>query len=238
MLLLTGGWLLASFPILIFLGLAPLMALAEPRGNAGSSFEKMELVLLALTGSLLLRAFVEDHSLVAAFVVGILYTLAFIAHAWVRQVSGMRAGKITLVLFWLSTEYLMLKLAPEHGLFLADSLTHTPGWQTWNVHTGYLGATLWVLMVNVAGYQAFLKDSRVSWIWLGLGIIFLAAPLLYAFTLGTSPVTREEMINFYANKATDADVTYLARGELVVRTAAWLSALILLFTLVRQQTRK
>lgn len=214
------------------------MALSEPRDNAGSSFEKMELVLLALTGSLLIRAFVDDRSLVTALVVGILFTLAFIAHAWVRQVSGMRTGKITLVLFWLSTEYLMLKLAPEHGLFLADSLSVTQGWQTWNTHTGYLGVTLWVLMVNVCWYQALLKGSHLSWIWLVLGISFLAAPLLYSFTLETSPVTREEMINFYANKSTDADVTYLARGELVVRTAAWLSALILLFTFVRQQTRK
>jgi hypothetical protein len=32
------------------------------------------------------------------------------------------------------------------------------------------------------------------------------------------------------------DVAYLARGEFVVRTAAWLSTLILLFTFVKSQT--
>jgi len=34
------------------------------------------------------------------------------------------------------------------------------------------------------------------------------------------------------------DVMYLARGEFVVRTAAWLSTLILLFTFVKSQTKK
>lgn len=238
-LLLCGGWLMASFPLLIFFGLSPLMALSKTGEKASTSiFEKMELVLLSLTTSLLICAWVLEDSLAGSLVMGILFTLAFVGHAWVRQVLGHRSGMITLVLFWLSAEYLALKVAPERGIFLADSLALQSNWLRWNTHTGYLGGSLWVLLVNWCVYVAFLQGKGVQWVWVALAVTLLGAPVLYSYSLADSPIPREEMINLYLNTVSNADVIYLARGELVVRTATWLSALILLFTFVRQQTRK
>lgn len=237
--LLCGGFLFPSFPWLIFLGVAPLMALPEPtESSTGSILEKMELVLLALTIPLLVYAWLIEIPVVNAFAIGILFTLSFVGHAWVRRVLGVRSGKITLILFWLAAEYLVLKIAPQRGVFLADALAQLGGWMRWNSHTGYLGATLWILVINWCAYLAVLQSNGLRWPWAILGFGLLAGPILYATSLTNSPISRELMINLYANKVSDADVIYLARGELVVRTATWLSALILLFTFVRQQTRK
>lgn len=238
-LLLCGGFLITSFPLLIFFGISPLLALSEPsEKSSGSMLEKMELVLLALTVPMLFIAWTQGTATVSSLGLGILYTLTFVGHAWVRRVLGIRSGKVTLLIFWLAAEYVVLKVAPNQGLFLADSLQQVTDWLRWNVSTGYLGASLWILIVNWCGYQAFLHTKGIQWVWAISGMLLLAGPIVYAFTLKDSPITREVMINFYANKASDADVIYLARGELVVRTAAWLSVLILLFTFVRQQTRK
>lgn len=237
-LLISAGWLMGTFPLLIFFGVGPLLALAEPRRADGSIFEKMELVLIALTAPLVAYAFVREGSVVAALGMGIVYTLAFVAHAWVRQTLGVKTGKITLILFWLAVEYAVLKTLPSHGFFLADTLTLQSTWTRWTIHTGYLGASLWIIAVNWCWYLAFLQPKGIVWFWVGAGLLLLLGPALYSYTLDNSPIGRDQMINFYGNLPTEADVTYLARGELVVRTAAWLSILILLFTFVRQQTRK
>lgn len=237
--LLTGGWLMPSFPLLLFVGFAPLLALAEPRDKVGRSlFEKMEWVLLALAASLLAVAYVNDSSVVKALAFAIVYTLAFVAHAWVRDVLGVRTGNITLVLFWLALEYLMLKFIPSRGFFLADALQWQPDWTRWNVHTGYLGSSMWVWLFNLCVYAFLWQDKGLKWPWAVAALTLLGGPVIYSFSLSPSPITREVMINFYQDKVTAADVTYLARGEWVVRTAAWLSVLTLLFTFVRQQTRK
>lgn len=236
--LLAAGWLMAPFPILIFLGLSPLFALADKSESGGAIFEKMELVLLALGVSFVLYAFLRDASVVMALVSAITFTLAFVAHAWVRQTLGIRTGKITLILFWLALEYLMLKLITDRGIFLADTLSLQEDWLRWTVHTGYLGASLWVLVVNWCWYETFLHDRAIHWGWLVAAFILWLSPMIYSHLLTVSPITRQDMIILYGGLPPESDVTYLARGELTVRTAAWISTLILLFTLVKHQTKR
>jgi len=236
--LLSAGWLMAPLPVLIFLGLAPLFALADKTDTGRPIVEHLELVLLALGVSLLLHAFLSQGSIVMALVSSILFTLSFIAYAWVRQTLGMRTGKITLILFWLAQEYVILKLIGEKGIFLADTLSLQGDWTRWTRHTGYLGSSIWILAVNWCWYQTFLHKDTFHWGWLLVAVILWAGPVVYSFTMSISPITRQDMINLYEGEPGLADVAYLARGELVVRTAAWISALILLFTLVKHQTRK
>jgi hypothetical protein len=236
--LLAAGWLMGPLPILIFLGMAPLFTLADKSEAGGAIFEKMELVLLALGVSFVLYAFLRDASVVIALVSAITFTLAFVAHAWVRQTLGIRTGKITLILFWLALEYLMLKLIPEKAMFLADTLSLQGEWLRWTIHTGYLGASLWVLLVNWCWYETFLHDKAIHWGWFMVALVLWAGPAVYSYTMTVYPITRQDMINLYGELPAEADVTYLARGELTVRTAAWISTLILLFTLVKHQTKK
>lgn len=235
-LLLSGGWLMASFPIFIFLALAPLFALTDRATDTSSVWEKMEWVLLAL-----IIAFAAAHAFEAAFLVSsmlyaILFTMAFIGHVWVRQTLGSRAGKITILLFWLAIEYLLLKVRPSESTFLADSVRLQPDWVKWNIHTGYLGSTLWILVTNLMVYETFLSEKPFQWYWISLAVLFMLGPMAYSFTLENTPVSRAMMLGLYDGTTGIEDVAYLAQGEFIVRTAAWLSTLILLFTFVKSQT--
>ena len=236
--LLLAGWLMAPFPVFIFIGLAPLFSLADRTETNSPLLEKMEYILLSLSISLVAYCALKGESIVMALTAAIVFTLAFVAHAWVWQTLGIRTGKITLILFWLGLEYIFLKLIPESGIFLADTMRLQGSWTRWNVHTGYLGSSFWVLTVNWCFYQTFLHDKVIHWGWFAAAVIVWLGPAAYSYTLDISPISRQDMINLYKGRPTEMDVAYLARGEFVVRTAAWLSTLILLFTLVKSQTAK
>ena len=238
LLMMTGGWLMTSFPIFIFFALSPLFAMTDRANSTSAVWEKMEWVLLAQTISFL-AAFTFDFSYtVSSMVYGILFTLPFIGHVWVRQILGNRVGKITIVLLWLALEYVVLKVRPDNSVFLADALRLQPDWMRWNIHTGYLGASLWILMANWIVYLALLSEKPFQWYWIVVAVIVLAGPMAYSYFLRGQTIGRENMMNLYSGKSIVEDVTYLARGEFVVRTAAWLSTLILLFTFVKSQTTK
>jgi hypothetical protein len=235
--LLAAGWMMHTFPILIFFALAPAFALADRAGDS-EAWEKKEWILVAMTFSFLAAREFNFSFIVSSIAYGILFTLPFVFYSWVRQVLGARAGKITIILLWLSLEYVILKIIPTEGVFLADALKIKLGWMNWNAYTGYLGGTLWILMTNWLAYQALLSEKPFQWHFIILTVLFVAVPLIYSTTLTDTAVSREVMTNFYSGKSGVEDVMYLARGEFVVRTAAWLSTLILLFTFVKGQTKK
>ncbi|HWA35533.1 MAG TPA: hypothetical protein VG737_15435 [Cyclobacteriaceae bacterium] len=236
-LLLSAGWLMTSFPIFIFLGLAPLFALTDRADNTAGIWEKMEWVLIALTVHFLAaRAF--DFSFTASSILyAILFTLPFIGQIWMKQVLGSKAGKITIILFWLAIEYTILKIDPGHGVYLADAVQQKAAWTHWNMNTGYLGASLWILVVNLLVYQTLFSKTSLKWHWIILTVIALAGPIVYSYSQ-SSYLSRETMLNLYDLGDNTGNVTYLARGEFVVRTAAWISTLIILFTFVKAQTTK
>lgn len=236
--LLTGGAMITSFPILIFFGLAPLFALTDRAIDTSTIFEKMEWVLLALTAYFLAIHSFDLSYIVSAILYAILFTLPFIGHVWIRQTLGPRAGKITIILFWLAIEYALLKIRPLETNFLADTIRLHPNWMKWNIHTGYLGASLWILLTNLLVYHTIFSESPFKWYWIILTVIFLLGPVAYSNFVNFNSLTRKDLVNLYDNKLIVEDVTYLARGEFVVRTAAWISTLILLFTFVKSQTTK
>ena len=237
-LLLCGGWLMAPFPILIFMALAPLFALTDRVTDTDSVWEKMEWVLLALVVSFAAARIFDASYIISIVAYAILFTLAFVAYVWVRQILGNRVGKITIILFWLAFEYVLLKIRPEEATFLSDSLRLQSDWIRWNVNTGYLGASCWILLTNLMVYQAVLSKQPFQWHWIGLTLLFLLGPMVYSYTLENSPITRSTLIRLYKDNSGVNDVAYLARGEFMVRTAAWLSTLILLFTFVKSQTNR
>jgi apolipoprotein N-acyltransferase len=235
-LLLSGGWLMASFPIFIFLAFAPLFSLTDRATDTTSVWEKMEWVLLALMVGFAAAHSFDGTYIVSSMLYAILFTIAFIGHVWVRQTLGSRAGKITIIFFWLAIEYVLLKIRPSESTFLADSIRLQTDWVRWNVHTGYLGSTLWILMTNLMVYETFLSEKPFQWYWITLAVLFLLGPMAFSYTLDNAPIDKAMMLSLYEGNPGMQDVTYLARGEFMVRTSAWLSTLILLFTFVKSQT--
>ncbi|MEQ8424472.1 MAG: hypothetical protein RIA63_07165, partial [Cyclobacteriaceae bacterium] len=52
------------------------------------------------------------------------------------------------------------------------------------------------------------------------------------------PIVREEMMQLYSGGSNDQLSSYHKNGEIIPRTAAWISVLILLFTFVKTKTTK
>ncbi|NOT74713.1 MAG: hypothetical protein HOP08_07270 [Cyclobacteriaceae bacterium] len=230
--LLMEGSIWPLFPIGIFFGFAPLFALTDRVNNTENVWERMEWVLIALAIYFFL-AFGFDLSLIVhSMVYAIVFTIPFIGYVWVRQTLGDRVGKIIIILFWLALEYGIYKIFPDRSQFLTDILSRYTDWMQWNIYTGFMGGSLWILMVNLIAYYLFFSEQPFKWYWIVLAIVFLAGPIAYSFILDYHPIVRSDMFT------TSKDVTYLANGEVTGRTAAWISVLILLYAFVKSQTKQ
>ncbi len=238
-LLLVGGWMMQSFPFLIFIALSPLFALVDKANSEEKFWNHAELILIALAIALLAGHIFTMTYLITCIIQAIALTLAFVGYGFVHQSLGPRAGKITIIIFWLAIEYVVLKLQwPVDSLFLADALQLKKEWLNWTFYTGYLGASLWILLTNWLFYLSVFKDGKQNVTWLIFFLILTIAPIIFSFTTELHLISREEMIAYYSNSATPTNPIYLKRGEFIPRTAAWISVLIFIFALVKNKTQK
>ncbi len=233
------GWLMKTFPVMIFVALSPLFALADKIDSEDKFWNYAELILIALALSLLAGHIFQLQFLIPSIIQAIGFTLAFVGYGFVHQSLGPNAGKIIIIIFWLTIEYIFLKLQwPADRLFLADAIQLKNMWLNWTYYTGYLGASLWILLTNFIVYLAVFKFGRINWILVILFVSLLAAPITYSFTTGFKGVSREEMLALYSNSTGELRSIYLKQGEFIPRTAAWISVLIFIFALVKNKTLK
>ena len=237
--LLSIGWLMKSFPILIFVAFAPLFAIADKSHSEDKFWNYAELILIALVISLLAGHVFQVDYLISSMIQAIGYTLAFVGYGFVHQSLGSKAGKFTIIIFWMAIEYVFLKLQwPAHSLFLADAVQLKTEWLNWTFHTGYLGTSLWILIANLFFYLAILKEGKLNWIWLIVFSILLIGPIVFSYATELSAISRENMMNLYSNSSTQLETVYTKRGEFISRTAAWVSILIIIFALVKNKIQK
>ncbi|MEQ8303306.1 MAG: hypothetical protein RIB47_07945 [Cyclobacteriaceae bacterium] len=238
LLLLLLAWLLKSFPLLIFIAYSPFIAIANRSRKDRPAWSQVELVLVALSLSLFASTFFEWDMLLWCVIESILISLLFLLYTFMRKKIGSGISIITIALFWMALEYVFIKIGSSNYIFLADALQLVPTWVRWNTYTGYLGASLWILCTNLLLYKAILESRKVNWIYTFLFLLAVIGPLVYSQVLDLPPITREQMLSFYNDHTEDLPFTYLARGEYIARTAAWVSVLIVLFVSVRLKTSR
>ncbi|HMJ69929.1 MAG TPA: hypothetical protein VK508_13585 [Cyclobacteriaceae bacterium] len=234
--LLSAAALMRSFPVLVFAGIAPLFAITD-HANENNFWNKLELIGVSLMITLLVWYELDFGMTVPVLLEAILITFAFGAYTFSRRSLGARLGKLPLILFWLAIEYVMLKFfADKRVFFLADVVYGKTDWLRWTNSTGYLGASLWILLANFVLYLGlFQKGLRIG--FLVIFLIVILGPILYSYTLQSDYVARLNMLLLYMNDPTTAE-GYNARGEWIPRTAAWISVLILLSAFVKDNIRK
>jgi glucan phosphoethanolaminetransferase (alkaline phosphatase superfamily) len=134
----------------------------------------------------------------------------------------------------------MLKLPWRSDLyFLADALILRSDWWRWNTDWGYLGISLWILIVNLFFFLALLKSTSINWFWVILAIALVAGPIIYStYYLDNPGINREHMIALYQGDSGTFSKNYNDRGELIPRSAAWVSVLIVLLALVKNKVKK
>ncbi len=235
--LFVAGWLMKSFPIFIFFAFAPLFAIADQAKESDDFWVHMEFILLALFTAFFASSAFNSSHLIAAIVQAIAFTVAFLGYSFAYASLGSRLGKFTIIFFWLGLEYIVLKLPwRNESIFLADAVALKPSWLSWTAHTGYLGASLWILCTGLLLYLALFKGS-IHFTWLGLTLALLIAPIAFSYFMSESGINRNDMISLYTQNSSIAS-RYSKQGELVPRTAAWISVAILLLAFVKVQTRK
>ncbi len=237
--LLVAGWLMKSFPALIFVGVAPLFAISDYANTSKNPWNRFELILFALAVSLFTATLFDFHLLVLVLAQAIVFTLTFVGYSFAYQNLGSRLGKFTIIFFWLGAEYLFLSLPwKEQTIFLADALSLYPDWTTWTQHIGYLGVSLWILIVNLIFYLSFFKTKSFRVYLFILAIFLIILPPLLSYQLDAPGVNRLQMISFYTNESNILDAQNLRQGEVVAKTSAWVSVLVVLLSFVKYQTQK
>jgi apolipoprotein N-acyltransferase len=235
--LFAAGWLMKPFPLPIFFAFAPLFAIADQARQNDDFWINTEFILLSLV-SCFLAAFAFNFShLMGAIVLAIVFTLSFVVYTFCFQQLGNRLGKFTIVFFWLATEYLLLKLPwRNESIFLADVVMLKKEWLHWTSYTGYLGGTLWILLTNLFLYMTLFKGG-LNKVGLACTLITLLAPAIASYFIEAAPIARTEMIGFYQTGKSTI-ISYSKQGELLTRTSAWISVVIILLALVKNKTAK
>jgi len=225
-----------SFPLLIFIALAPLFALLDFTWSSKRLYFITAVSLIGLLSELILYRF-ELNTPVLLYIFLVSGLFSFYAVAQVLTLN--KLNKFALVILFIAMEYLLLTLLIQTDpVYLADILSQKSNWTRWNNATGYLGATLWILCTNLIFYQALLKSRDTNMFLTLLGLLGIVLPILYSLSLDHNAVTKAEVINFYTGNPAKSDNAYTLQGELISRTGAWVSILIIIFTLVRIKTKK
>lgn len=232
------AWLMPSFPLLSFFTLAPFMAIAANNRKEKSIWTSLELILVGITVALIIASLFNETGIAYTITQAILFTMAFLGYTFVRKSLGPGVSIITITLFWLTLEYIFIKWIPIPSIYLADLLLLKKEWWRWNSQMGYLSASLWILISNTLLYLAVLTEKKINWLFVMFFIISVSGPILYSYTLQTDPISKDQMIQLYAGSTSNLPEHYTITGELIPRTSAWISLLILLSTMVKRKTTR
>jgi len=222
--------------LFIFVAIAPLFALVDIRINVKSVFGVVSGLIAMGAMALLMR---EISPATGTVFYAIIVMVVFFFYQSMQELTKNRLNKFSLTILLIGVEYLLLKLGLGNWItFFADAVQEKTEWTRWNIYTGYLGSSAWILLVNLLFYQAYFKKERINWFLAILALLVILLPVLYSFDLTNNAVTKEQVIRFYRGDENGLTYPYLSYGELISRTGAWLSILIIIFTFVRAKTKK
>ncbi|MDH4091348.1 MAG: hypothetical protein OEV74_08425 [Cyclobacteriaceae bacterium] len=225
-----------SFPVLIFIAFSPLFALLDYSWRTKPA---SQLVLISSVLAACLYFLPVWGIVVNGLFMGLIMVALFAAYTIMQNVTEKRFNKLALVILVMGMEYIVLKFViHKKPFFIADILQQKTTWVRWTAYTGYLGISLWIMLTNVLFYQAFIRSEKINLLLFILFILTIALPIVYSFNLTDNGVTKDEVIHLYSGDYEDLNNAYSRNGELISRTGGWVSILILIFTLVRAQTKK
>ena len=236
LLLLSGCSLFAlsfftAFSSIIFIAFVPIFLLLDIPWDT----KKVHALFLISVACILCLTFIPGPWKIAGvFYYGVSVIVLFTSYFVAQQFTQNRLNKFSLIIVWLGLEYLFLAfLSHKNPFLLADVFQNHSPWVRWNIYTGYTGASLWILLINLQVFQA-VKGPKVNYFFLFLAAMLTILPIIYSISLSQNALTKEDVIAFYSsNRAANG-----YSGELISRTGAWVSVLIIIFTLIRVKIKK
>ena len=165
--LLAFSWpSIGLFP-LIFIAFVPLLILERNAENTKQvfwgSFTAFFLFNLITTYWVYHATF---FGAVAAFCVNsTLMALVFLLFHKVKKYTSIRLGYLSLILLWLSMEYLHLNWSLSWPwLTIGNVFANFPIAVQWYEFTGFLGGSLWVILVNILLFRLYQQKNKAIFI--------------------------------------------------------------------------
>lgn len=235
---LSLGKVIEATPFLIFLGLAPIFALFYNRKKESTATLSLYVkILLVLLIAFLLWNTAYPNS-TTSWILPILYALAmllsFAVYGFTDKYVRNRLGFFTVPIYWLALEYLLLQVYPGFArFFLGSAFSEHPDLISWNVYTGFLGVSLWILIVNIMLFYFLFKDDALfngTIRWVGLAATIIAACIPFFLTTDAVAITHEDLMN-----SVTAEKQIYGSSEFIGKTAVWISMLLLMYSFVKKE---
>ncbi|WP_276367224.1 hypothetical protein [Chryseolinea sp. H1M3-3] len=237
LLLISFVW--REFPVFVFIAFAPMYALTDhPSALKYSYLPFIVAIGTAFIFYYTMQQSMQQSSVLSWIIYFALLATLFTVYILLQRWTNNRLNKFTLLIFILGMEYMLLKLMTDpNPVFLADLLRYKHTWIRWNIFTGYTGASLWILLTNLLFYQALFKQEKINWMLCFSACMIILLPILFSISQTSTALTKGDVLDFYTS-GSNYNSIYLQRGELISRTGAWVSLLIIIFTLIKGLTKK
>ena len=187
--LLSLSWPVVGFSFLIFFAFVPLLFVIQGlESNYNQAGLKVFLFsfLTFLIFNILTTYWVYYATLFGAitafFINSLLMSFVFYLFHKAKKILGKRLGYLSLIIFWISMEYLHLNWDLSWPwLTLGNCFSESIYLINWYEYTGVLGGSMWILLANVLIFSLindFKNKKKISAIVLILFIPILASQLI------------------------------------------------------------
>lgn len=231
------------FPLLIFLFIAPLIALKDIKH--GFKYKYFDFaVLFVLIISHLTNGIFLNNAWEMGLIFSLLIWLAFILYNISDTYLKNKIGAFTLIIFWLALAYLSINQYPQTASYLLGATFDHSSLITWSGFSGLLGVSCWILFGNVLLYIALFKgdhnilNGNIRWLSISYSLIVIALPLIITSFMDfeNASINSQAVINYFSGLVVDNDI-YAQRGEVFGRTASWVSILLILYAFVKKRIK-
>ncbi len=246
----VAGHVWPEWPFLIALSIAPLFRQHIIFKGADAPFKKyFAFILVPLSLAFLIISLINPslqwfHGLFY----GLLMALSFFIFWLTDRHTQNRLGFFTVLIYWLAMEYTAIKIIPEFAhLLLGSTFRMYEDIIAWNTQTGIMGVSAWILLGNILCYYVFFKDPGILRktfrpLTLLYSLIVLSVPAVISWWLYAPElvVTPEFAVQAYSNPSElpSGLHKYAITGEVFGRTCAWVSVLMILYSLVKRKVTK
>ena len=186
-LLMAFSWPSIGFAPLIFISFIPLFCLEQNVKNIKELF--IYSVITFLLFNCITTYWVYYSTSIGAYVAfslnSILMTLPIVMFSYIKKITNSRFGFIVLILGWISFEYFHLNWDLSWPwLTIGNVFADLPYLIQWYEHTGFLGGSLWVLLVNTILFISYENRFRKKFLIYTSLILFI--PIIYSCYLYNS----------------------------------------------------
>ena len=162
-LLLAFSWPSIGFFPLAFIAFTPLLILEKDSENGKQVFFNSFLAFFifnAITTYWVYHA--TAFGAIVAFLMNTsLMSLAFWLYHKVKKITSIRLGYLSFIVIWLSIEYLHLNWDLSWPwLTIGNVFANSPLLVQWYELTGFLGGSLWVILINLLLFELYQKKNK------------------------------------------------------------------------------